>query len=222
MSRPRERNVVLLGAPGSGKGTQAERIVARYGLPHISTGDMLRAAIAKGTEMGREARRFMDAGALVPDEVVVGCVRERLAREDTGRGFLLDGFPRTLPQAEKLDEVLAETARAITHAVLIDVPEDELVRRISGRRTCPGCGKIYHMVYDPPLSEGVCDVCGTALEQRADDNEETARKRLVVFRCDTEPVIEYYRAKGILGEAQGGRELPGEVFVQIVSILGCA
>ncbi len=220
MKRRRERNVVLLGAPGSGKGTQAERIVARYGLPHVSTGDMLRAAIARGSELGREAKGFMDRGELVPDEVVIGIVHERLAKPDARRGFLLDGFPRTLPQAERLDAMLAEEGRALTHVVLIDVPEEELVRRISGRRTCPGCGKLYHVYYDPPLSEGVCDVCGSELAQRADDNEETAHRRLKVYRRDTEPVIEYYRTRSVLGVAHGGRELPGEVFVQVASILG--
>ena len=151
-------NVILLGAPGAGKGTQAERIVARYGLPHISTGEMLRAALEAGTEMGLAAKRFMDAGELVPDEVVIGVVRDRLAEPDTDRGFLLDGFPRTIEQAERLDAMLAREGRAVSHAVLIDVPEDELVQRISGRRSCAGCGKLYNVTFDPPRAEGVCDV----------------------------------------------------------------
>jgi adenylate kinase len=215
-------NVILLGAPGAGKGTQAERIVARYGLPHISTGEMLRAAVQQGTEMGRAAKRHMDAGGLVPDEVVIGVVRERLAEPDTRHGFLLDGFPRTLPQAERLDGMLAETGRAITHVVLIDVPEEELVQRISGRRSCTACGKLYNVTFDPPREEGVCDACGAPLLQRADDNEETVRNRLVVYRSQTAPLVGYYADKGVLGEAHGGGKLPDEVFEQVADILGGA
>jgi len=213
-------NVILLGAPGAGKGTQAERIVARFALPHISTGEMLRGAVAKGTEMGRAAQRFMEAGELVPDEVVVGVMRDRLAEPDTGCGFVLDGFPRTMEQAERLDEMLDETGRAVTHVILIDVPEDELVQRISGRRSCTECGKLYHIAFDPPQSPGVCDVCAGALMQRSDDNEETVRNRLAVYRRQTEPLVGYYRQKSVLGEARGGGEPPGEVFAQIVSLLG--
>ncbi len=213
-------NVILLGAPGAGKGTQAERIVAEFGLPHISTGEMLRAAVEAGTEMGRAAQRFMSAGELVPDEVVVGVVRDRLAEPDAARGFLLDGFPRTLAQARRLDEILAAAGRAVTHVILIDVPEDELVQRISGRRSCTGCGKLYNVTFDPPQTEGVCDVCGADLMQRADDNEETVRNRLAVYRRETAPLIDYYRAKGVLGEAQGGGKLPHEVFAQVERLLG--
>jgi adenylate kinase len=215
-------NVILLGAPGAGKGTQAERIVARYGLPHISTGEMLRAAVAQGTEMGRAAQRYMNAGELVPDEVVIGVVRDRLAEPDTANGFLLDGFPRTIEQARRLDEILAETGRAITRVVLIDVPEDELVQRISGRRSCTGCGKLYNVTFDPPRVEGVCDVCGAALMQRADDNEETVRNRLAVYQTQTAPLIGYYIDKGVLGEAHGGGKAPDEVFEQLADILGGA
>jgi adenylate kinase len=215
-------NVILLGAPGAGKGTQAERIVARYALPHISTGEMLRAALEQGTEMGRAAKRYMDAGELVPDEVVVGVVRDRLAEPDTQRGFLLDGFPRTLAQAERLDAMLAEAGRAVTHVVLIDVPEDELVQRIAGRRSCTECGKLYNVTFDPPRAEGVCDACGAPLLQRADDNEETVRNRLTVYRSQTAPLIGYYRDKGVLGEAHGGGKLPDEVFEQVVIVLGGA
>ena len=212
-------NVILLGAPGAGKGTQAERIVAEFGLPHISTGEMLRAAVERGTEMGRAAERFMAAGELVPDEVVIGVVRDRLAEPDTACGFLLDGFPRTLEQAERLDEMLAQMGRAVTHAVLIDVPEEELVKRISGRRSCGECGKLYNVTFDPPRSEGVCDVCGGALVQRADDNEETVRNRLAVYRGQTAPLVGYYFEKGVLGEAHGGGQLPHEVFEQVREIL---
>jgi len=219
---PDQLNVVLLGAPGAGKGTQAERIVARYGLPHISTGDMLRAAVAQGTELGLAAKRSMDAGELVPDEVVVGIVRDRLADPDTGRGFLLDGFPRTLAQAERLDAMLAEEGRSITHVLLIEVPEDELVLRIAGRRSCTGCGKLYNVTFDPPREEGVCDVCGAPLFQRADDNEETVRNRLAVYRDQTAPLIDYYDAKGVLRKVSGGGKLPHEVFTQVAGVLGDA
>jgi adenylate kinase len=217
-----ERNVVLLGAPGSGKGTQAERIVARYGLPHVSTGDMLRSALAKGTEMGREAKRYMDAGELVPDEVVIGVVRDRLAEDDTHAGFLLDGFPRTLEQAGRLDALLGDAGRGLTHVIQLDVPEDELVERLAGRRLCRSCGKGYHVVFDPPRVEGVCDACGGELYQRADDNEETVRNRLAVYRAQTEPLVEYYRARGLLGTAYGGGKMPDEVFDQVRSLLGDA
>jgi len=215
-------NVILLGAPGAGKGTQAERIVARYGLPHISTGEMLRAAVAAGTEMGLAAQRFMSAGELVPDEVVIGVVRDRLAEPDAAQGFLLDGFPRTIEQAERLDAMLTEASRAVSHAVLIDVPEEELVQRISGRRSCAACGKLYNVTFDPPKSEGVCDVCGAALLQRADDNEETVRNRLAVYRRQTAPLVDYYTRKGVLGVARGGGKLPDEVFTQVAAILGGA
>ncbi len=222
MAADRERNVMLLGAPGAGKGTQAERIVARYGLPHVSTGDMLRAALAKGTEMGRAAKRFMDAGELVPDEVVIGVVRERLAESDTREGFLLDGFPRTIEQAERLDALLAGAGRGLTHVIRLDVPEDELVERLAGRRLCRSCGKGYHVVFDRPRRDGVCDVCDGELYQRADDDEATVRNRLAVYRAQTEPLVEHYRGKGILCTASGGGKMPDEVFEQVVAILDAA
>ncbi len=217
-----ELNVILLGGPGAGKGTQAERIVTAYGLPHVSTGEMLRDAAAHGTEMGLAAQRYMKAGELVPDEVVIGVVRDRLAEADTAAGFLLDGFPRTLEQARRLDEMLAVAGRAVTQVVLIDVPEDELVRRISGRRSCGDCGKLYNVHFDPPKVAGVCDVCGGALTQRADDNEETVRNRLAVYRDQTEPLVDYYRQKGVLGEAYGGGKLPDEVFAEVRRMLDAA
>lgn len=222
MAADRERNVVLLGAPGAGKGTQAERIVTRYGLPHVSTGDMLRAALAKGTEMGREAKRFMDAGELVPDEVVIGVVRERLAESDTREGFLLDGFPRTIEQAERLDALLVGAGRGLTHVIQLDVPEDELVERLAGRRLCRSCGKGYHVVFDRPRRDGVCDACGGELYQRADDAEATVRNRLAVYRAQTEPLVEHYRGKGILCTASGGGKMPDEVFEQVVAIFDAA
>jgi adenylate kinase len=214
-----QRNVILLGGPGSGKGTQAERIVARFGLPHISTGEMLRAAVAQGTEMGRAAQKSMEAGALVPDEVVIGVVRDRLAEADAQDGFLLDGFPRTIAQAERLDGMLAEAGRGVTHVVLLDVPEDELVRRLAGRRLCKGCGKGYHVVYDPPKTEGVCDACGAELYQRSDDNEATVRNRLGVYRAQTEPLVGYYEGRGVLLTAHGGGKMPDEVFEQVERLL---
>jgi adenylate kinase len=215
-------NVILLGAPGAGKGTQAERIVARFGLPHISTGEILRAAVAEGTEMGRAARTYMEGGHLVPDEVVLGCVRDRLAEDDAREGFLLDGFPRTIEQAEHLDAMLAEAGRAVTHVVLIDVPEDELVRRLAGRRMCAGCGKGYHMEYDPPQQDGACDACGSELYQRTDDDEETVRNRLEVYRAQTQPLVGYYEERGLLRHVHGGGKLPDEVFEQIEQLLEAA
>ena len=214
-----ERNVILLGGPGAGKGTQAERIVADFALPHISTGEMLRAAVAKGTEMGREAQKYMESGALVPDEVVIGVVRERLTEPDAGDGFLLDGFPRAVPQAEALDVTLAEAGRAITHVVLVDVPAEELVQRIAGRRSCSQCGKIYNVTFDPPKAEGVCDLDGAALTQRADDNEETVRNRIGVYEQQTAPLVGYYESKGVLKNAFGGGKRPDEVYEQVRRIL---
>lgn len=215
-------NVVLLGAPGAGKGTQAERIVADYGLPHISTGDMLRAAVAAGTPMGREAAKYMEAGALVPDEVVVGVVKERLAQPDAREGFLLDGFPRTVAQAEALDALLAAEGRAITHVILIEVPDEELVQRIAGRRSCGRCGKLYNVTFDPPKAEGVCDVCGGELVQRADDNEETVRRRLAVYHEQTAPLVDYYRRRGVLRTVFGGGKTPDEVYGQVKVALTAA
>jgi adenylate kinase len=214
-----QRNVILLGGPGAGKGTQAERIVADFKLPHISTGEMLRAAVANGTEMGLEAQKYMESGALVPDEVVIGVVRDRLAEPDARDGFLLDGFPRTMAQAEQLDTMLAAAGRQITHVVLISVPADELVQRIAGRRSCSQCGKLYNVTFDPPAVEGVCDLDGAALVQRADDNEETVRNRIAVYESQTAPLIGYYENKGVLESAFGGGKRPDEVYEQVRGIL---
>jgi adenylate kinase len=214
-----QRNVILLGPPGAGKGTQAERIAAGYALPHISTGEMLRAALAQGTDMGLAAQKFMEAGALVPDEVVIGVVRDRLAQADAQKGFLLDGFPRTIEQAERLDVMLADSGRAVTHVILLDVPEDELVERLAGRRMCKGCGKGYHVVFDPPQNEGVCDVCGAELYQRSDDNEATVRNRLKVYRAQTEPLVGYYEGHDVLRTAFGGGKMPDEVYEQVELLL---
>jgi adenylate kinase len=191
-------NVVLLGAPGSGKGTQADRIVAAFGLPHISTGDILRAAVAAGTQLGAQAQQYMQAGKLVPDEVVIGITRERLA---------------------ELDELLAAAGRALTHVIVLDVPEEELIERLSGRRTCRQCGKGYHIKFDPPKQPGVCDVCGGELYQRADDNEETVRNRLVVYGEQTEPLIDYYARKGLVSTVSGGGRLPDDVWGDVRRVL---
>ena len=161
----------------------------------------------------------MEAGALVPDEVVIGVVRDRLAQADAQDGFLLDGFPRTIEQAERLDAMLADDGRAVTHVILIDVPEDELVERLAGRRMCRGCGKGYHVVFDPPKVEGVCDVCGAELYQRSDDNEATVRNRLEVYRAQTEPLVGYYEGRGVLRTAYGGGKMPDEVFAQVEQLL---
>jgi adenylate kinase len=214
-----QHNVILLGGPGAGKGTQAERIVAEFKLPHISTGEMLRAAVAKGTQMGLEAQKYMESGALVPDEVVIGVVRERLAEPDAAEGFLLDGFPRTIPQAEQLDAMLAAAGRAVTHVVLIEVPPEELVARIAGRRSCSQCGKLYNVTFDPPRADGACDLDGASLLQRADDNEETVRNRIGVYEDQTAPLVGYYTDRGVLRSAFGGGKLPDEVYAQVQRIL---
>jgi adenylate kinase len=180
---------------------------------------MLRAAIAKGTEMGVEAQKYMDNGELVPDEVVIGVVRDRLAEPDAAEGFLLDGFPRTVPQAEALDAMLAETGRTITHVVHIEVPAEELVQRIVGRRSCPVCGKIYNMTFDPPKVDSVCDLDGAELAQRADDNEVTVRNRISIYEEQTAPLIGYYTGKGVLQSAFGSGKRPDEVYEQVGQIL---
>jgi len=213
-------NVILLGAPGAGKGTQAARICARFGLPHISTGDMFRAAVAQGTMMGLAARKSMDAGALVPDEVVIGIVRDRLAEPDALEGFLLDGFPRTIEQAASLDAMLAEAGRGVSDVLLLDVPEGELVGRLAGRRLCRSCGKGYHIHFEPPHTEGACDVCDDELYQRDDDNETTVRKRLDVYRLQTEPLVDYYDRLGVLETIVGSGMSPDEVFDAIEKSLG--
>ncbi|MET1125067.1 MAG: adenylate kinase [Archaeoglobaceae archaeon] len=211
-------NLILLGAPGAGKGTQAKKIAEKYGLVHIATGDILREAVAKGTELGKKAKEYMDRGELVPDEIVIGIVKERLQQPDCSGGFILDGFPRTLAQAEALDKMLEELGMKIDAVINIAVPEEEVVRRIAYRRTCRNCGAVYNLIYSPPKEDNKCDRCGGELYQRDDDKEEVVRERFRVYRERTEQLIEYYRKKGILYEVDGTKDIE-EVFKQITDIL---
>ena len=212
------RGIILLGAPGSGKGTQAKKLSAAYSTPQISTGDMLREAVKNGTEMGRQAKGFMDQGALVPDEVVIGIVKDRLREKDCGKGFILDGFPRTIPQAQALDRVVKELGKEITSVLSLEVDEGELMERLCGRRTCSGCGAMYHVRFNPPKSEGTCDKCGGSLFQREDDKEETIRARLVNYKKSTEPLIEYYRGTGKIRTVRASGEIDA-IFQNILKIL---
>ncbi len=211
-------NIVFLGPPGAGKGTQAKILIERCGIPQISTGDMLREHRAKGTELGKKAQEYMDKGQLVPDEIILGMVKERLSQPDCQKGFILDGFPRTVAQAEALDKLLSEMGKKLDFALALIVPDDLLVERLTGRRTCKNCGMMYHIKYKPPKVEGKCDVCGGELYQRPDDNEETVRNRLKVYHEQTAPLIEYYKKKGILREIDGSKSIE-EITQQIISIL---
>ena len=194
---------MLMGTPGAGKGTQGALLASRYGACHVSTGDMLRDAARQGTPLGLEARRYMDDGHLVPDDLVTGIVADRLTSPECGNGFLLDGFPRTVPQAEALGRLLKERGQPLDAVVLIAVPTDEVVRRLSGRRVCPSCGTMFHVALQPPATPGHCDRCGGALVQREDDREETIRHRLAVYTRETAPVLEHYRRAGLLHEVDG-------------------
>ncbi len=210
-----ELNLILLGPPGAGKGTQAERLQADFGVAHISTGDMLRAQVAEGTELGLQAQRYMQAGELVPDEVIIGMITSRLALDDAREGFLLDGFPRTVPQADALAAALDRLGRRLNAALLIDVPDDELVRRLAGRRVCvKNPAHIYHVDFDPPKHEGICDQDGSRLIQRDDDREETIRRRLEVYHAQTAPLIDYYDRAALLRRFDGQRS-PNEVHDRI-------
>lgn len=211
-------NLILLGAPGAGKGTQAKFIAEKYGIPQISTGDMLREAVAKGTELGKIAKEFMSQGKLVPDEIVVGIVKERLKQKDCENGFILDGFPRTIAQAEALDEIMKEMGKRIDAVININVPEEEVVKRIVNRRICRRCGAIYHLLYDPPKKEGICDKCGGELYQRDDDRESVVRERFRVYRRNTEPLIEYYKKKGNLLNVDGSKSIE-DVKEEILTML---
>jgi adenylate kinase len=213
--------IVLLGGPGSGKGTQAKMLTDKYGIPQISTGDIFRAAVKEGTPMGLKAKEYMDRGELVPDEVVVGVVQERLTKPDLKKGYMLDGFPRTLPQAEALDKILAAMGQTLDRAVLVDVPDSELMKRLTGRRTCRNsdCGKMYHIIFNPPKKEGTCDACGSELYQRDDDSEATIRERLNVYAEQTAPLIDYYDSKGLLARIDGVGPI-SEIFGAITKVLG--
>lgn len=196
-----------MGLPGAGKGTQAEKIQAKYNIPHISTGDMFRAAIKEGTELGKKAKEFMDQGALVPDEVTIGIVKERLVKDDCKDGFLLDGFPRTIAQAESLEELLNDLGRSIDKVLHIEVPEEKLVERLSGRWVCPNCGTAYHVEFNPPKEEGKCDKDGSTLFQRDDDKPETVKNRLAVNLEQTEPLLNFYKEKGYLSRINGDQDI---------------
>ncbi|MCS7149884.1 MAG: adenylate kinase [Caldimicrobium sp.] len=211
-------NIVFLGPPGAGKGTQAKILIERYGIPQISTGDMLREHRAKGTDLGKKAQEYMDKGQLVPDEIILGMVKERLAQSDCAKGFILDGFPRTVAQAEALDKILAELGRKLNFALALVVPDELLVERLTGRRTCKSCGMMYHIKYKPPKDDGKCDVCGGELYQRPDDNEETVRNRLKVYHESTAPLISYYSQKGILKELDGSKSIE-EITQELIAIL---
>jgi len=210
--------IVLLGAPGSGKGTQAKLLVEKYKIPQISTGDLLRAAVAAGSELGKKAKAAMDAGQLVADDVVLGMIQERLARPDAKAGFILDGFPRNIPQAQALDAMLARVGQPLQLALLVDVDIEVLMKRLTGRRTCGSCGAIYNIYYTPPKTPGKCDKCGGALQHRSDDNETTVRNRLKVYEEQTAPLVSYYKAQGKLRTARGVGSI-NDIFKAISDII---
>ncbi len=210
--------IIMLGAPGAGKGTQAKKIAAKYGIPHISTGDIFRANIKNGTELGKKAKTYMDQGLLVPDELTCDLVVDRIQQPDAVNGYVLDGFPRTIPQAECLTDALTKLGSRVDYAIDVDVPDSAIVTRMGGRRACLKCGATYHIEFAPPRKEGVCDVCGEALVLRDDDQPETVQRRLDVYHEQTQPLIDYYTKQGILKTVDGTKDLE-EVFAQIVSIL---
>lgn len=211
--------IIMLGAPGAGKGTQAKRIAVRYHVPHISTGDIFRANIKNGTALGTKAKSYMDQGLLVPDELVVDLVVDRVQQEDCSNGYVLDGFPRTIPQAKALDEALEKLGTKIDFAINVEVPDDNIINRMGGRRACVGCGATYHLKYIPTKKEGICDTCGESLILRDDDKPETVKKRLEIYHNQTQPLIEYYTNSSVLVEVDGTQDM-AVVFDAIVSILG--
>ena len=210
--------IIMLGAPGAGKGTQAQMIADKYNIPHISTGDIFRANIKNGTELGKKAKEFMDKGLLVPDELTVELLLDRVANEDCKDGYVLDGFPRTIPQADVLDTELTKLGDKVDFAINVDVPDENIVRRMSGRRACLKCGATYHIEHIPPKQEGICDKCGSELVQRQDDKPETVQNRLSVYHEQTQPLIDYYEKKGILKTVDGTQYMQ-DVFNAIVDIL---
>ena len=211
--------IIMLGAPGAGKGTQAKMIADKYGVPHISTGDIFRANIKNGTELGMEAKKYMDQGLLVPDELTVRILLDRVAQDDCKNGYVLDGFPRTIPQAEVLDSQLTKLGDHIDYAINVDVPDENIVKRMSGRRACLTCGATYHIEHVPPKKEGICDVCGSELVLRDDDKPETVKNRLNVYHEQTQPLIDFYTEKGVLKTVDGTVPME-EVFAAITAILG--
>lgn len=211
--------IIMLGAPGAGKGTQAKKIAAKYQIPHISTGDIFRANIKNGTELGKKAKTYMDQGLLVPDELVCDLVVDRVQQKDCKNGYILDGFPRTIPQAESLDHALEAIKEAVDYAINVEVPDENIVTRMGGRRACVGCGATYHLAYAPTKKEGICDTCGAELILRDDDKPETVQKRLGVYHEQTQPLIDYYSKKGILKEVDGTMDMEA-VFQAIIDILG--
>ena len=211
--------IIMLGAPGAGKGTQAKMIAEKYSIPHISTGDIFRANIKGGTELGMEAKKYMDQGQLVPDELTVKILLDRVAQDDCKNGYVLDGFPRTIPQAEVLDEALTKLGESIDFAIDVNVPDENIINRMGGRRACVTCGATYHLVHIPPKQEGICDKCGAELILRDDDKPETVKKRLDVYHAQTQPLIDYYTAKNILHTVDGTVDMM-DVFAAITKLLG--
>lgn len=211
--------IIMLGAPGAGKGTQAKKIAEKYQIPHISTGDIFRSNIKEGTELGMKAKAYMDQGGLVPDELTIGMLMDRIQKNDCKNGYVLDGFPRTIPQAESLTNALNERNQKIDYAVNVDVPDENIVNRMSGRRACLSCGATYHIVYKPSKVEGICDVCGDKLVLRDDDKPETVKKRLSVYHDQTQPLIDYYKEAGVLANVDGTQDME-KVFSDIVAVLG--
>ena len=211
--------IVMLGAPGAGKGTQAKMIAEKYGIPHVSTGDIFRANIKNGTDLGKEAKTYMDKGELVPDELTVRILLDRVAQEDCKNGYVLDGFPRTIPQAEVLDTELTKLGEKIDYASNVEVPDENIIKRMSGRRACLSCGATYHIEHVPPKKEGICDKCGSELVLRDDDKEETVKNRLNVYHQQTQPLIDFYNNKKVLKEVDGTVDMK-DVFKAITDILG--
>lgn len=211
--------IIMLGAPGAGKGTQAKKIAERYSIPHISTGDIFRANIKNGTELGKKAKAYMDEGALVPDDLVVDLVVDRFKNSDCANGYVLDGFPRTIPQAKSLDDALNAIGETVDFAINVEVPDENIINRMAGRRSCIGCGATYHIKYNPSKVEGVCDICGERLILRDDDQPETVKNRLSVYHDQTQPLIDFYNKKGVLAEVDGMKDMD-DVFNAIVIILG--